>query len=909
MVMKVGKINPVLFKNTQAVQKQEQTQNNMQITELSSITPDFAVKTPQKYTALETLKTENGLIIYPYKLANGQRVTIIPMEDSPATVKSYFNVGSMNETDDIKGISHFLEHMAFNGTNGSEGYLKLNQGDSFQQIEQLGGWANASTNYALTDYVNSTPLLDKSDLEKQLQVIASMSEDLALTQEMITKEKGPVCSEINMILDNPQTVVIDETVRSLFNIRSSADEMVGGSVKHIKNLTREDVKNYYDKYYTPDNMNLVITGNVDPQETIELVSKLFKSNKISQGKRYETALNPIKSTVRKDFITDKATLAGIMFGFSGPKNNDTKSKIIFEILDNYLFSSKTNLNKEFQRLNVSQEGLGLEKVSTNPNNPSMIYYGLECNEEKSEEALKVIFDILSNLKEPSQKDLDNIKEKLIQNHSNELEYSVHLNSMVGNAIFNDNMDYITDYEKIVNEITVEDVKDFINNYLDLNKAALTVVHPSTTEEALKINHNKTSQLSFKGKSQKLNNNFKLGVEETKNNNAYFDITLYYKLPEGVNPAEKSVLSNIYQQNLEDNKYLEFAEENNLALGMALNNSNLNIQGYSGQKNFEKTLKAANELLNNPEITQGNIDKAAAKIKENIKLSQYTSSRLYNDYESQTNPLYTSKQDILDGLDKVTVEDVKALHKYIIENSTGTITTNIDKPDAFESLNTVQAGKYELRDVYKPNEKTVVLTKDRPVSQADIMQTFKYEWNNTPRERALSEIMNQILTSSQTIGLFNTLREKEHLAYTVFSSSSSIGNCGELSLNILTTTDNKDIGEISYDNIQKSINGFNRQIGELLDSKYTDADLESAKRILKANLLQKEGVWAKLESANRSLKYSDDFDTQVFNEIDNITRADIDEFAQKVFAGHPTYCVVASKDTLEANKAFLDTLAL
>ena len=435
MVMKVGKINPVLFKNTQPVQKQEQVQNNPQITELSTVTPDFAVKTPQKYTMLEVQKTENGLTIYPYKLANGQRVTIIPMKDSPTTVKNYVNVGSINETDNIKGISHFLEHMAFNGTNGSEGYLKLNQGDSFQKIEQLGGWSNASTNYALTDYVNSTPLLNKSDLETQLKVIASMSDDLTLAQDMITKEKGPVCSEINMILDNPQTIVTDETVRTLFNIRSSADELVGGSVKHIQNLTREDVKNYYDKYYTPDNMNLVITGNVDPQETIETVAKLFKSNKSTNGKRFETTLTPIKTTVRKDFITDKATSANIMLGFAGPKNNDTKSKIIFEILDNYLFSSKTNLNKELKRLNVSHSGFGIEKISTNPNNPTMIYFGLECSEDKSEEVLKVIFDLVSNIKEPTQKDLENIKEKLIQNHSNELEYSVYLNSLVGNALF------------------------------------------------------------------------------------------------------------------------------------------------------------------------------------------------------------------------------------------------------------------------------------------------------------------------------------------------------------------------------------------------------------------------------------------------------------------------------------------
>ncbi len=903
MVMKVGNINPVLFKNVQTfTQKQEIVNNNPQITELGSITPDFAVKTPQKYTAMETLKTENGLLIYPYKLANGQRVTIIPMEDSPTTVKNYVNVGSMNETDNIKGISHFLEHMAFNGTNGSEGYLKLNQGDSFKKIEQLGGWTNASTNYALTDYVNSTPLLDKSDLERQLQVIASMSDDLTLADNMITKEKGPVCSEINMILDNPQTIAMDETVRSLFNIRSSADELVGGSVKHIQNLTQDDIKNYYNKYYTPDNMNLVITGNINPQETIEMVSKLFLSNKTSNGKHFETTLTPIKTTVRKDFITDKASSANILFGFTGLKNNDTKSKIIFEILNNYLLSSKTNLNKELKRLNSTHPAFGIEKVSTNPNNPTMIYYGIECSEEKSEEALKVIFDIISNLKEPTQKELNNIKEKLLQNHDNELEYSVHVNSMVGNAIFNNNLDYLTNYKDIVNDITINDVKEFITKHLDLNKAALSVVHPETTPEAIEINHKKASKLTFKG------NNYKIGVQETKNTNSYFDINLYFNMPDK-NPAAKSVLSSIYQQNLESDNYLKFAEENNLDIDIDLTKDNLSISGYSGKNNFEKTLKAAKELLNKPAITQEYFEIAINRIKENIARSQDTASGIYANYEATINPLYTSKQDILDGLNKITLEDVKELHQYILNNSSGTISTNNKEIDKFEILDNVQNHNFELRNVYVPNEKTIVLTKDRAVSQADIMQTFKYEWNNSPKERAISEIMNTILSSSQSIGLFNTLREKEHLAYTVYSNNDWVGNCGELSLNILTTTDNKEIGEITYDNVQKSINGFNRQIGELLGSKYTDEDLESAKRILKANLLQKEGVWTKLSSLNRSLKYSRDFDTQVFNEIDKITREDIDSFAKKVFTNPPTYSIVASKDTLEANRDFLDTLAL
>ena len=95
-------------------------------------------------------------------------------------------------------------------------------------------------------------------------------------------------------------------------------------------MTREKVKEYYDKYYTPDNMNLVITGDVEPDKVMELVSKNFHSIKTKTGVPYEEKMLPINKAIRKDFILDKALSTEIMLGFAGPKNSDFKSKIIFQ---------------------------------------------------------------------------------------------------------------------------------------------------------------------------------------------------------------------------------------------------------------------------------------------------------------------------------------------------------------------------------------------------------------------------------------------------------------------------------------------------------------------------------------------------------------------------------------------------
>jgi predicted Zn-dependent peptidase len=169
-------------------------------------------------------------------------------------------------------------------------------------------------------------------------------------------------------------------------------------------------------------------------------------------------------------------------------------------------------------------------------------------------------------------------------------------------------------------------------------------------------------------------------------------------------------------------------------------------------------------------------------------------------------------------------------------------------------------------------------------------------------------MNSILSSS-SIGLFDNLREKENLAYSVFSNYSASGDQGQLSLNILTTTDNKDINEYSYDNVQKSINGFNRQIKALTDGRFTDEDLENAKRSIKAGLLNNEGNFAKISALDGGLNspYGIDLKNKVYAEVDKITKQDIINCAHKIFSNNPVYTVVASEDTLNANKEFFESL--
>ena len=923
--MKVSGVNNIMFKsievnkNTSSSVTPEKTQR--EIKELNYVTPDFGVNIPTAYKKTSVEKLDNGLELHSYKMANGYKVTIVPMKNSPAVVKSYVNVGSMNETSDIKGISHFLEHMAFNGTNGENGHIELKQGDSFKKIDKLGGWANASTNYAITDYVNSTPLLKDKDLETQIKVIAAMAEDLKLSDDMISKEKGPVSSEINMILDNPQTIAMDQTVRTLFDIKNPADELVGGSVAHIQNLTREDVVNYYNKYYTPDNTNIVITGDVNPDEAMKLVSKNFNSRKVSKGEKFEERLNPIQKAKRKDFKSDKTTSAEMVIGFSGPKNNDTRGKILFELATEYVNSHEAGLIPKLKKFNTSPL-ISSEKISTNPNSPRFNFMTMTPADYNTEKVLKIVFDNLSHKKQISYETTERLKQRLKQDNESVLEHSSSVNDYIGQSVLDNDIEYMTQYNKILDSITPEELSNAVKDYFDVSKSAITVVHPA-----------KTNSLSFKGSQNrlpidtkdiseyKLPNNFDVAFYNTNSNNINVSLKLQTNIPYSKKAGVAEVLNEIYTMGTPDmptNKFNEFKDKNNLNISAGAGQAGVSVNLSGDINNYELGLRKAEELLYTPNITEANIKTAVNRIKDRMTRTQITAYLLQKDVDTVINPYLFRRDEILKGLDKVTVEDVKEMHKFILKNSRGMVSANTPKNAEKEvkynilkninSLYPVEPNNYRQLEIYKEVKKPAVVSVANHNSQADISEVFRFKRDNSVKEKAVAQVMNSILSSS-SIGLFDVLREKENLAYSVFSEYSTTGDQGQLSLNILTTTDNKDIGEYSYDNVQKSINGFNRQIKELLDGKFTDEDLEIAKRSIKAGLLNNEGNYAKISAIGSGLNspYSLDVKNKVYLEVDKITKQDIVDFAQKVFSTKPIYAIVASQDTLDANKEFLDSL--
>ena len=234
--------------------------------------PDYNVRVPIAYTHTGDIKLNDELTAKCYKLANGQRIVIVPKKGT-TFVKTYVNTGSFNEPDNLRGISHYIEHNLFNGSED------LGDKVFFEEVDKMGASTNASTSFSLTDYFIASTILEDNDLEEQIKLHAGMLQSPKFLTEKLEKEKKIVNSEINMCLSENKNIGYSQTIKNLFNIKSSSIDLVAGSTDNISALTREDVVKYFNENYYPANMVTVVTGEVEPDETIGLLAKYFNSTK------------------------------------------------------------------------------------------------------------------------------------------------------------------------------------------------------------------------------------------------------------------------------------------------------------------------------------------------------------------------------------------------------------------------------------------------------------------------------------------------------------------------------------------------------------------------------------------------------------------------------------------------------
>jgi len=201
-------------------------------------------------------------------LDNGLEIIVWPDHDIPNVALYYFvRAGGRNEYPGITGLSHFFEHMMFNGTDDRE------PGEFDRIMEAAGGQNNAYTSNDVTVYQDWFP---RSALEVVFELEADRLQDLRIDPETFETERGVIVSERRTSVDNNNASRLLEQVRATAYVAHPYQFPIIGWPSDIQSWTQQDLERFYRTYYAPNNITMVVVGDVTPGEILDLAEEYLE---------------------------------------------------------------------------------------------------------------------------------------------------------------------------------------------------------------------------------------------------------------------------------------------------------------------------------------------------------------------------------------------------------------------------------------------------------------------------------------------------------------------------------------------------------------------------------------------------------------------------------------------------------
>jgi zinc protease len=243
-------------------------------------------------------------------LDNGLKVILL--EDHSVPVISYwtfFRVGARNERPGITGISHFMEHMMFNGTE------KYGPQEFDRILEANGGYSNAFTSKDMTAYYED---FASDVLELIVDLDSDRMKSLALDPKYVESELGVVKEERRLSIDNS---VAGQLYEELYGLAFKAHPYswpVLGWMSDLENMTREDCVEYFRIYYAPNNAVLIIAGDFETKEALALIHRYYDDIPAQEPPDDVRTSEPEQLGERRAIVHRPAELPQIMIGYHGP---------------------------------------------------------------------------------------------------------------------------------------------------------------------------------------------------------------------------------------------------------------------------------------------------------------------------------------------------------------------------------------------------------------------------------------------------------------------------------------------------------------------------------------------------------------------------------------------------------------
>ncbi|MBD5402443.1 insulinase family protein [bacterium] len=423
-----------------------------------------------------------------YERDNGHKIVLAHKEGEMVNISSWVKTGSINEDDNNNGISHFLEHLMFKGTHAHK------VGEFDRILESKGAIVNAATWKDYTFYYVTLPKgIDNKDFDLAVDLHADMMMDPIFPAEELgapfdindstvtdKRERHVVIEEIRMRKDQSWTKVYNLCNKNLYTSHPYKRDVIG-TPEIISQVTREDIDNYYRRFYTPKNVTTIVVGDFNHEEVLNTLCEKFT---FPERMESELPVNEIDSPVRETKYVEgaaKVQTGYLMFGWLGPKAQELRETICLDILS-IIFGDGSS--SRLQQNLIEKLPEKIFNVIATENYPfkdgSNFFIQANFKPESKDKALELIKNELANLlnNRISSEELSKAKKRIKSRFACQAETVSEIGETIGYymTVCND-LSLIEEYLADLDSISVEDLENTIRKHLSLNNAVISVLMP------------------------------------------------------------------------------------------------------------------------------------------------------------------------------------------------------------------------------------------------------------------------------------------------------------------------------------------------------------------------------------------------------------------------------------------------
>jgi zinc protease len=422
-----------------------------------------------------------------------------------ASIQVWVRVGSADEQLAEAGLAHVHEHMLFKGTDTRP------VGSIATEIESAGGDINAFTSFDQTVYHVT---MASKEFDTGLEVLADAVQNSAFQADELAKELEVVLEEVSRGNDMPGRVAFQSLFKTAFTTHPYSRPVIG-YVDSVKSFTRPMILEFYKRWYRPDNMCLVVVGDVDKDHVVERANALFKADasQVDLPERPRPP-EPTQTEFRWVYGTKDIQETHLNIGWHGTSLRDADTPAM-DILSIILGAGESS--RLFRRVVRNEQTANVCYASSyTPQNPGMMLVGAQIHGDSVVQAYTAMMEEVFALRHNpvSDSELEKAKTIILSDEVYSKETVQGIARQLGYfELVGGDPEYATQYYERIRNVSAADVQALANKYLSSEKATVSVLAPESKDALLSEDQARQIAVEAEARAANKPSGIELGPEQ------------------------------------------------------------------------------------------------------------------------------------------------------------------------------------------------------------------------------------------------------------------------------------------------------------------------------------------------------------------------------------------------------------